>query len=365
MKLRFTKEKFLDGLQQVQTVVSTRSTLPILLNVLIRASRNSVTLTTTDLDLAVRCTVEAEVVRDGAITLPAKHLFTIVRELTHNDVEMDVDDKNMVQIRSGESLFKIIGLPEADFPQMPKLTGASALTLEQKVLRDALRKTSYAMSTDETRRVLNGVLLSMKDDKLIVVATDGRRLALVENEMDLPKDVKGELILPSKTVQEIQHLLKDKGNITISFTENLVAFEMEDTLLVGKLVDGGVYPNYRQVIPTETKERVSLERETFHQAVRRAALVVTDRNHAVKLHFTKNKLAISAHSPEVGESLESLAINYKGAEIAVGFNPDYLMDALRNLENDEIFFEMTDPLSPGVIKINAPFLYVIMPLRVN
>lgn len=364
MKLRFAKEKFLDGLQQVQNVVSTRSTLPILSNVLIRSQKSGVTMTTTDLDVGVRCPIESEVVREGAVTLPARRLFTIVRELAHSDVELDVGDKNIVSIESGGSHFKIVGLPEGDFPQLPKLTGAKSFTLEQKDLKDALRKTSYAMSTDETRFVLNGILLSLKDDKLVVVATDGRRLALVEMDVDLPKDTKGDLLLPSKTVAEVQRLLKDKGTVTVQFTENQISFDMDGTTLVSKQVEG-VYPNYRQVIPPEAKERISLERETFHQALRRASLLVNEKNNAVKLHFSKNNLAITAHSPDVGESRESLAINYKGPEIAIGFNPGFLMDPLRNLDNDEIFFELVDDLSPGVIKINAPFLYVIMPMRVG
>lgn len=363
MKLRFTKEKFLDALQQVQNIVSTRSTLPILSNVLIRASKGDVTLTTTDLDVGVRCSLEADVIREGATTLPARRLFTIVRELAHSEVEMEVDDKNMASLQSGGSHFKILSLAESEFPQFPKLSGAKMFSIEQKVLRDALKKTSYAMSSDEARRILNAILLSLKDDKLIVVATDGRRLALVENDVDLPKGAVGDILLPSKTVSEVQRLLKDKGTVAISYTENQISFDMDGLLLVSKLVDG-TYPNYRQVIPSEAKERISLEREAFHQAVRRAALVASDKNHAVKLHFSKNNLAITAQSPDLGESRESLAINYKGPEMTIGFNPEFLSDPLRNLDNDEIFFELTDELSPGVIKINAPFLYVIMPLRV-
>jgi DNA polymerase III subunit beta len=363
MKLRFIKEKFLDGLQQVQNVVSTRSTLPILSNTLVRASKDGVSLTTTDLDIAVRCPIEASVLREGTTTLPARRLFTIIRELAHSEVEIDVDDKNFASIQSGGSHFKIVGIPESEFPQLPKLAGAKSFTVDQKLLKDALKKTSYAMSNDETRYVLNAILLGLKDDKLVVVATDGRRLALVEQELDLPKGLAGELLIPSKTVAEILRLLKDKGTVNISFTENQVSFDMDGTTLISKLVEG-VFPNYRQVIPTDTKERVSLERETFHHAVRRASLLVNDKNHAVKLHFTKNNLAITANSPDIGESRESLAINYKGKDISIGFNPDFLTDPLRNLENDEIFFELTDELSPGVMKINAPFLYVIMPLRV-
>jgi len=362
MKLLFSKEKLLDGLQQVQNVVSTRSTLPILSNSLVHARKEGVSLMATDLDLAVRCPVEAKVLREGATTLPARRLFSIVRELAHNDVSVDVDDKDIATIQSGGSLFKIHGLAEAEFPQLPKLNGAKSFSLEQKVLKDAFKKTAYAMSGDETRYVLNSVLLNIKEDKMITVATDGRRLALSEYDLDLPKETRGELLIPSKTVAEIQRLLKDKGNVSLNFTENQVAFEMDGTLLVSKLVDG-TYPNYRQVIPTEAKERISLERETFHQALHRAALLVNEKNPIVKLQFSKNNLSITANAPDVGESCESLAINYKGADITMGFNPYYVLDALQNLDNDEIFMELTDELSPGVIKLNAPFLYVVMPMR--
>ncbi len=362
MKLNLTKEKLLDSLQQVQNVVSPRTTLPILANTLLRANKEGVSLTTTDLDIGVRCPFEATVVREGATTLPTKRLFTIVRELAHNDVELSVDNNNTATIQSGGSFFKIVGIAETEFPQLPTLTGAKSFSIAQKVLKDALKKTAYAMSTDETRFVLNTILLSLKEDKLVVVATDGRRLALVEQDLDLPKGVRGEILLPSKTTFELIRLLKDKGNVKISFTENQISFDMDGTLLFSKLAEG-TYPNYRQVIPTSVTERISLERETLHQALRRASLLVSEKNHAVKLNFTKNSLSITSSAPDIGESRETLAINYKGRDISVGFNPDFLMDPLRNLDNDEIFLELTDELSPGVIKINAPFLYVIMPLR--
>jgi DNA polymerase-3 subunit beta len=362
MKLRFTKEKFLDSLQQVQNVVSARSTMPILANVLIRAQKNDTSLITTDLDIGIRCPFEAEVLHEGSTTLPAKRLFTIIRELAVSEVEMEVDENDIASISSGGSLFKIQGIAETDFPEFPKLTNAKPLSIDQNLLRDALRKTSYAMSTDETRLVLNAVLISLKDDKLVIVATDGRRLALVENEADLPKNASKDLVIPSKTVMELLRILKDKGTVTISYTDNQISFDMDGTLLVSKLVDGA-FPNYRQVIPSDTKERISLEREVFHQAIRRASLLANDKNHAVRLNFSKNNLSITANTPTVGESRESMAINYKGPDISIGFNPEYLIDPLKNIENDEVFFELTDHMSPGVVKINAPFLYVIMPLR--
>jgi DNA polymerase-3 subunit beta len=178
MKFSVTKEKLLEGLQQVQNVVSTRTTLPILSNVLLQADKDEIHLTTTDLDVGVRGSCEAHVDKTGATTLPARRLFNIVRELPSSEIQIDVDGKNAASIRSGQSFFKILGLPEDEFPPLPKFEDAKVVTIRQKDLRDGLRKTSYAISTDETRYVLNGVLFSFKDNKLTLVATDGRRLTI-------------------------------------------------------------------------------------------------------------------------------------------------------------------------------------------
>lgn len=364
MKIRFSKEQFLDGLQQVQNVVSQRTTLPILSNVLIKAEPSGLQLTTTDLDIGVRTRVDAEVSKSGSTTLPARKLFMIVRELAASEIEMEVDDSNQASIRCGTSYFKIAGLPEDEFPAFPKLDGNKHFKIEQKMLRDIFRKTSFAMSTDETRYVLNGLLLNFGEGKLTVVATDGRRLALVEQEVDFPKSNAGEAIVPSKAIGEVQRLLKDKGDLQITLTENQIAFDIDGTLLVSKLIEGN-YPNYRQVIPNEVEEHISLERETLLQALRRAALLTSDKSNSTKLRFSKNSLVISANTPDVGEAHETIAINYKGKEISIAFNPVYMMDCLRNLENDEIFLDLVDELSPGVVKINGPFLYVLMPMRMN
>jgi len=363
IKFRITKDKILAGLQNVQNVVSTRTTLPILSNVLVQAGTKGLDLTTTDLDVAVRCTVEAEVSKAGGTTLPARKLFSILKEVPAADIEIEVDDKNAASIRCGSSFYKIMGLPEEEFPRFPQADGKS-LKIDQGVLRDMLRKTAYAVSSDETRYVLNGVYMAFKGDKLTVVATDGRRLALVEREMEVPKGAEAELILPTKAVGELQRLLKDKGDVKLSVGENQIIFNLDGTILASKLIEG-TYPNFRQVIPAEAKERVPLERETLLGALHRASILASEKSQSVKLNFAKNNLTITATTPEVGEAKETLAINYKGKEINIAFNPQYVMDPLRNLDADEVFIELTDELSPGVIKVNEPFLYVIMPMRLN
>jgi DNA polymerase-3 subunit beta len=363
-KFRVTKEKILDGLQRVQNVVSTRTTLPILSNTLLQAGKDRLSLTTTDLDVAVRCSVEAEVSKPGATTLPARKLFSILREAPAAEIEIEVDERNAASIRCGSSFYKIMGLPEEEFPQFPKAEGGKALKLDQVALRDMLKKTAYAVSSDETRYVLNGVYMSFKTDKLTVVATDGRRLALIERDLEVPKGGESELILPSKAVGELQRLLADTGDVLLSLGENQIIFTLGDTILVSKLIEG-TYPNFRQVIPTEAKERVQLERETLLAALHRASILASEKSQSVKLNFDKNTLTITATTPEVGEAKETLSINYKGKEITIAFNPQYLMDPLRNLDADEVFMELTDELSPGVVKVNEPFLYVLMPMRLN
>ncbi len=364
MKFSVSKEKFLAGLQTVQNVVSTRTTLPILSNVLLQASDDKVRLTTTDLDVGVSGGISAQVEKPGATTLPARRLATIVRELPAADIQIEVDSKNVASIRCGQSFFKILGLPEEEFPPLPKFDDTRTFTIPQQALRDALKKTSYAISTDETRYVLNGILFSFKENKLTLVATDGRRLALVDLEVEFPRSQEADIIVPTKAVTELGRLLGDEGDVRLSVGENQVSFQINDTLLASKLIEGN-YPNYRQVIPGEAKERVTLERELFLNAVHRVSLLSSEKSNSVKLVFTKNNIEIAANTPDVGEARESLAVAYKGREFSIAFNPEFLQAPLRALTNDEVYLDLIDEMSPGVIKIQSPFLYVLMPMRIS
>jgi DNA polymerase-3 subunit beta len=369
MKLTISKEQLIQGLQAVQNIVSTRTTLPVLSNVLLRAEENRLELTATDLDVSISSAVEAAVEKPGAVTLPAKKLFGIVRELPTPQIELDIDEKNNCRILSGSSYYKINGLAAEEFPPFPKFAENRKISIGQDKLRSLLRKTSFAISTDESRFVLNGIFFSLKEHKITLVATDGRRLALAEEEVDLAPGSEGECIVPSKAITELNRLLGTQNNIEIKFSDNQGAFTLLNdkglnTVIITKLIDGN-YPNYRQVIPTETRERIPLVREELLQALRRAEIMTSEKSNSVKLNFTKNKLEITANTPDVGEARESIAVNYKGNDIAIAFNPIYMMDPLKALDNDEVYLELIDELSPGVIKINGPFLYVIMPMRMS
>jgi len=369
MKLTISKEQLIQGLQAVQNIVTNRTTLPVLSNVLLRASGNRLDLTATDLDVSISSAVEAKASKPGAVTLPAKKFFGIIRELPTPEIELDVDDKNACRITSGASFYKINGLAAEEFPALPTFEENRKITLPQEKLRTLLRRTSFAISTDESRFVLNGIFMSLNEHKVTMVATDGRRLALAEEEVDIPDTSRGECIIPSKTISELNRLLGTKNDVEIRFTANQAAFSLQgengfSTLVISKLVDG-TYPNYRQVIPGEAKERITIIREELLQALRRAEIMTSEKSNSVKLSFTKNRLEITANTPDVGEARESIAINYKGADMAIAFNPAYMMDPLKSLDNDEIFVELIDDLSPGVIKINGPFLYVLMPMRMS
>jgi len=364
MKIRIAKSALLDALMVVQGAVAARTTLPILSNVLLMADKGKLWMTTTDLELSIRCGVDAEVIKGGGGTVPARRLVSIVKELPSSEVEIEIDDKAATSIRCGASFFKVMGLSEDEFPPMPRLEGALTYSLDQGVFKRTLDNVSYAASTDETRYVLNGVLMSCKGDKLVVAATDGRRLALVEHEMEFPKEAEADIIIPTKTVTQLLHSLRDEGQMKICSLKSQVAFEFNDIVVISKLLEGS-YPNYRQVIPSQSEERIAIERELLLTAVKRVSLMTSDKTCSIRLSFSNNNLAISTTTPDVGEALETIAVKYTGKDMSVTFNPEYLMDPLRHLKNDEVYLELTDELSPGVIKCDTPFLYVLMPMRIS
>ncbi len=375
MKFKINRDHFSNGLAQVLNVVGSKAAMPILSNVLIEAEKDQIALSTTNLDLGIRCKIKAEVKEAGSVTLPVKRLATIVRELPNLDVSFEASANHQVKIASGGSNFKIMGIGAEEFPKLPDTSEDKTFTLEQGELATMLSNVQYAQSTDETRYILNGVYFNFKDGKLALVATDGRRLALVSKELEVPAASAGAIILPAKTVGEILRLLGKGDKLTISFNERRAAFQIDtnkDTnsglsdsiYLFSKVVEGN-YPNYHQVIPKETHQRIKLERELFYQCVHRAALVTSEKSNSVKVKLSANLLEVTAASPDFGESHEAMAISYSGPELQVAFNPQFVLDPLKALTKDEVFFEVKDEVSPGVLKTLESFVCVIMPVRLS
>jgi DNA polymerase-3 subunit beta len=374
MKFKINRDHFSNGLQQVLNVVGSKATMPILSNVLIEAEKDNISLTTTNLDLGIRCKIKAEVKETGSVTLPVKRLATIVRELPNVDVSLDSSPNHQVKLTSGGSQFRIMGIGKEEFPPLPDFGEDKSFSLEQSELVNMLKSVAYAQSADETRYILNGVYLNFRDGKLSLVATDGRRLALISKELEFPAANAGSIILPAKTVGELLRLLDKGAKMKISFNERRAAFQIatekdtsglvENIYLFSKVVEGN-YPNYQQVIPKETHQRIKLERELFLQCVHRAALVCSEKSNSVKIKLSSNLLEITAASPDFGESHEAMAISYSGPDLQVAFNPQFILDPLRALTKDEVFFELKDEVSPGVFKTLESFICVIMPVRLS
>jgi DNA polymerase-3 subunit beta len=374
MKFKINRDHFANGLAQVLNVVGSKATMPILSNVLIEAEKDQISLTTTNLDLGIRCKIKAEVKETGAVTLPVKRLATIVRELPNVDVTFDASPSHQVKLVSGGSNFRIMGIGKEEFPPLPEFGDEKSFTLAQAELTTMLKSVAYAQSADETRYILNGIYFNFKDGKLTLVATDGRRLALIGKEMDVPAANGGSIILPAKTASELMRLLDKGEKLKISFNDRRASFQIgtdkdnsglvDSVYLYSKVVEGN-YPNYQQVIPKETHQRIKLERELFLQCIHRAALVTSEKSNSVKIKLSSNLLEITAQSPDFGEAHESMAISYSGPDLQVAFNPVFVMDPLRALAKDEIFFELKDEVSPGVFKTLDSFICVIMPVRLS
>lgn len=376
MEFKINKDHFSNGLQQVLNVVGTRSAMPILGNVLIEASADHISLTTTNLDIGIRCRITAEVTTEGSITLPVRKLATIVKELPQQEVFFELASNNQAKITSGGSIFKVMGIGTDEFPPLPSFENQHVFKLEQNDLENMLKSVSFAQSSDENRYILNGVYFNFSDENLTLVATDGRRLALTSYELEADSSDTGSLILPAKTVSEIERLVGKGESVKIAFNDRQVAFEIaiedeegnsgliDHIYLVSKIVEGN-FPNYRQVIPKETEHRIKIERELFLECVHRAALVTSEKSNSIKLKISNNLMEIMGSSSEYGESHESMGIAYEGPDVQIAFNPTFLMEPLRALSHDEIFFEFKDELSPGLVKTLNQFLCVIMPLRLN
>ena len=375
MKFKVNRNHFFNGLSSVTNVVGNRATMPILQNVLIEAEGDMITLTTTNLDLGICCRIKASVSSPGRITLPVKKLVPIIRALSSADTIVELTGKDRVKITSGSSVFQLAGLPADQFPPISNFAGQPTITIDQDNLGSMLRKVSYAQSTDENRYILNGVFFEFSAGKLTLVATDGRRLAKCEQKLE-GSDKTLALILPARTITELSRLLKSGGKVHVSNNERQVGFTIDiptndeglvDRIqLVSKVVEGN-YPNYRQVIPKDVGSKVRLEREKLLESVQRAALMTDDRSNTIRMTVSKKtqNLEISAKS-DSGEAHEPIAVKYDGPEVNIAFNPQYVIEPLRNVTEDEIDFEFKDDMSPGVIRgLKDDFLCVVMPQRIS
>jgi DNA polymerase-3 subunit beta len=363
MKIKIFKEDLLQGILKVQNVVSPKATLPILSNMLMETKKNSsIRLYATDLDIGISCEIPVHILEEGSITIPAKKFSDIIKELPAGDVTISTKKNNQIEIEGDKFLFKLIGLPKEEFPKFPDFKNTEAVTVEQSVLKEMLRMTSFAVSHEEARYLLNGVLLEITGGVIRIVATDGRRLAKMERKLETTNKKEINVIIPVKAVAEITRNLKEEGTCSLLVGANQVLFDVNNVLIATRIIEGE-FPNYNQVVPAEQKTKIKINTQEFLSAIRRANLLATPDFQAVKFEVFKDKLVVSKVTPDVGESREEVGIEYGGGELIVGFNPGFFIEVLKNISDEKINLELLGPDKPGVIRLDG-YLYLALPMRI-
>jgi len=364
MEVTLNRDAFLKGLQMVQNIVEPRQTLPILANVLIETEGDTVRLTATDLEVGARVSVPARIVGKGAITVSARKLAEIVKELPAADLNMRVQDNAGVALKCGTASYKLVGMAPDDFPPVVPAEKAAWLKIEGKTLREMLAQTSFAVSHDETRYALNGVLFALAGKDARLVATDGHRLAMARRTVgNVGAATTG--IVPRKAISEIMRVLGTGEDVEIALTENQFVLQMPNFLMTARLIEGQ-FPNYEAVIPKAHPGKLVISKSALTSALRRVAVMAEERNKPVKFVLAPAALRLSASSQDLGEAEETLDVDYAGAEVTIGFNSRYLLDAISPVDKDQVILEFKDGLSPGVIRSveDEGYCCVIMPMRI-
>lgn len=364
MDVVLDRDAFLRGLQMVQNIVEPRQTLPILANVLLDAAGESVTVTATDLEVGARVAVPARVATKGSITLSARKLGEIVKELPAAALTLKVGDNAAVSLRCGSVSYKLVGLGPDDFPPVVPAAPTAWVTLEAGTLRDMLAQTTFAISHDESRYALNGVLFAVQEQELRLVATDGHRLAMARCPLGQAVETSTGIV-PRKAVIEIARVLGAGEEVRIAITDNQFVLELPNFVMTARLIEGQ-FPNYDAVLPKAHPGRLTVARSLLGSALRRVAVMAEDRNKPVKFALSPGVLKLTASSQELGEAEETIEVDYAGAEMTIAFNSRYVLDALAPLEKDAVVFELKDGLSPGVVRPASEEAYrcVIMPMRI-
>ncbi|MBX7101878.1 MAG: DNA polymerase III subunit beta [Myxococcaceae bacterium] len=368
MEFRIAADELKKALHRAQGIVERKSTMPILSNVLVSATKAGVSVTAFDLDIGIVSEHPAEVMKPGQVTLSAKYLFDIVQSLPEAQLTVKKLPNNYAEITSGSAHYKIVGMAPEEYPKLPKEESATLVKLSGATLLEMIKKTSFAISTDETRYILNGVFFEPREGgKVRMVATDGHRLCLIERELPGDFKLKGGIVIPRKGLFELKRLLEEapEAEMSLGFAENSALFKKPGLSMVMRLIDGQ-FPEYQKVIPKQGERRLLIPRARLFDALKRISLLSAEKSHAVKVSLAENQLRITAQNPDLGEAKDDLDVAYRGGPLTVGFNARYLLDVLGAVEADEIALELGDEHSPGVLHGPGDGTYtaIVMPMRV-
>ena len=365
MEIRLKRSEFLSELGPMQGIVERRTTIPVLSHILLRAEDDRLAMAATDLDVSLTSWVDAEVASPGGIAVQAKKFIEIIRAVVAEDVKLTLEDEKRLTIEAGRSRFTINGLSPEDFPTLPQVESDGAQKVPFNQVKGMISKVLFAVSTEESRFQLNGALFKIKQDGLEMVATDGHRLALVENEIAGGKAEDGVLV-PRKALQELQRFEGD-GDLGLQRSEHHLSFQLGRRELICRILEG-TFPDYERVIAKDNEKKVGFDRKELAAAVQRVALLTGDRTRAVRLQFEDGKLNISAANPDLGEALEEVPCDYDGENFALGINPDYLGNFLSAVNTERVQFDLKDENAQCIgLPIDGDdrrYLCVIMPMRV-
>ena len=373
MKFTISTQEFNYLISKCLNVVSAKAAIPVLSNIMIEAANGALTVTATDLTVGIRCSVEAAISEEGATTLPAKRLAQLVRELTSVNLEITTNSNEITEIVADSSRFRLHGMNKAEFPALPDLEGASRFTLKQADLRDVLFRTSFAVSREDNRFVLTGVLLHIANGKATFVGTDGKRMARSFMPINVDASLSGSWVIPLNAIEEAQKNLSGDGDVTVYLMEDKVAFETSDSTIITKLLSGD-YPDIERIIPSSIEKIVTLHREELTTLLRQVALFSGEQNHAARFAFSNGELKLVANSMDIGEGNTSMPANYQGEKLDIAFNPLFFLDILKHSKTETVSLGISDPFTPGVISDQefssssageATPLFILMPLRLN
>jgi DNA polymerase III subunit beta len=368
MKLTITREQLQEGLVAVAASVPAKTTLPILSNILLEATKDGIRLSGTDLDISVSTTVAASVDQDGAITLPARKLVEIVRELPSAAIRLNASGEQRVTIECGRSRFRLLGLPREEFPAFPSVNFDGGWRTSSNELQKLITHVAFAASTEESRPILNGVLWELRPERMRMVATNGHRLA----RMDVPTPERqgasqADLIVPPKALEQIRRLFGTEEIVEIARSENHLGFRSNTTQIFTRLIEGP-YPNYEQVIPRENDKVATADKAALTAALRRMSIVASDQTHRIRMGFANGSCKLSVQTPDLGEAQEELNVSYEGDPLEIGFNAAYLLEILKYIPTDEVRMTFKAPeraatCEPVGWDDPASYLALVMPLR--
>ncbi len=386
MNIRVSKEELQKRLSDIQSVVDKRATMPILGHFLLSVGEESY-ITATDLETAIKEPIGVLDIKErGDLCIPAKKLYEIVREMD-GEIEIDSEGTEWIKLKTGKSLFRIACMNPEDFPKWPQFTDKITLEFEADKLHQMIDRTIYAAGESDTRYTLNSLLFHIKpgDKTFTIVGTDGHRLSMIKDSIDIDLDKEIKVIVPRKSASELRRFLakgtktkeaeetegesqevaESTGRVKIDVATNHVVFKTGDVEFLVRLIEGN-YPNYEQVIPSANEKKVGINREVFMKALRRVSIISKDRSNAIKLDVSPGVLTITASNPDIGEAKDEIEIDYSGEAISLGFNARYLLDALNSMSSDRVIFELQEPLSPTLLKEEGrdDYLCVVMPMRI-